>query len=159
VFKWLIRLGGVQGAQRSAPCRLPVRSPTLRARSRRSAIEKQNREKAALIYDAIESSGGFFRCHVQKDVRSKMNVVCRILDNNEKLEKDFCTAAEKAGFIGVKGHRYLHATDVRTAAACLTCGCVRSMTGGIRVSLYNAVTREQTAALAAFMREFGASRK
>src|SRR5439155_26410788 len=42
------------------------------------AIEKRNDAKAKLLYDTIESSGGFYRCPVEKDSRSRMNVVFRL---------------------------------------------------------------------------------
>src|SRR5206468_10265135 len=42
------------------------------------AIEKRNDAKAKLLYDTIESSGGFYRCPVEKSSRSKMNVVFRV---------------------------------------------------------------------------------
>src|SRR5207245_7621478 len=42
------------------------------------AIQKRNEAKAKLLYDTIESSGGFYRCPVEHSSRSKMNVIFRI---------------------------------------------------------------------------------
>jgi phosphoserine aminotransferase len=43
-----------------------------------AAIEKRNEAKAKLLYDAIDSSGGYYTCPVEKSSRSKMNVVFRV---------------------------------------------------------------------------------
>jgi len=99
------------------------------------AIEKLNREKAAAIYGAIDSSNGFFNCPVEKDSRSVMNVVFRL--PNEKLEEEFVGAAKKEGMVGLKGHRSV---------------------GGIRVSLYNAVEPAWANALASLMKQFAQKR-
>ncbi len=98
------------------------------------AIERLNRNKASAIYGAIEASGGFYRCPVEASQRSVMNVVVRLPD--ERAEEAFVAQAEQAGFVGLKGHR---------------------SAGGIRVSLYNAVTLEAAQRLAAFMTSFAAS--
>jgi phosphoserine aminotransferase len=98
-----------------------------------AAIEKRNEAKAKLLYDAIDGSGGYYACPVEKDSRSRMNVVFRVGGGDEALEKKFTAEATKAGLIGTAGHRSV---------------------GGMRVSLYNAVTLEAVQALVAFMREF-----
>ena len=95
-----------------------------------SAMEKINTEKAALIYDVIDSSD-FFTGHAEADSRSKMNITWRL--PGEELEKRFAAEAEANGMTGLKGHRSV---------------------GGLRASIYNAVPRESVAALAEFMREF-----
>ncbi len=94
------------------------------------AIQKINEEKAALLYGAIDSSD-FWRSPVEKESRSIMNVVWRL--PNEALEERFVSQATKAGFVGLKGHRSV---------------------GGIRASLYNAVTLEAVEALVSFMKDF-----
>lgn len=96
------------------------------------AIATRNEAKAKRLYDAIDSSG-YYACPVEKDSRSRMNVVFRIAGGNESLEKNFVEAAATAGFIGLAGHRSV---------------------GGLRASLYNAVTLEAVQALASCMREF-----
>jgi phosphoserine aminotransferase len=98
-----------------------------------SAIEKRNETKAKLLYEAIEASGGYYSCPVEKTSRSRMNVVFRVAGGDEAVEKRFAAEAGKASLVGTAGHRSV---------------------GGMRVSLYNAVTIEAVEALAGFMREF-----
>ena len=100
-------------------------------------IEKRNEAKAKLLYDAIESSGGFYRCPVEDRSRSKMNVVFRVSGGDEVKEKQFASEAAAAGLVGTPGHRSV---------------------GGMRVSLYNAVTLEAVEALTSFMCEFHRTR-
>jgi len=102
-----------------------------------SAIEKRNSAKAKLLYDTIESSGGFYRCPVENSSRSKMNVVFRVAGGDDAIEKKFAAEAAAAGLVGTPGHRSV---------------------GGMRVSLYNAVTLEAVEALTSFMREFHRTR-
>jgi len=96
-----------------------------------AAMEKQNREKAGLVYGAIDGHGGFYKCPVEKESRSLMNVVFRL--PTEALDEKFVAEAKKHRMIGLKGHRAV---------------------GGIRASLYNAVTVEWAKALADFMNDF-----
>jgi len=97
-----------------------------------SAIEKRNADKAKLLYDTIDASS-LYSCPVEKDSRSRMNVVFRVARGDAEVEKRFVAEATKAGMVGVAGHRSV---------------------GGMRVSLYNAVTRDAVEALVSFMREF-----
>jgi phosphoserine aminotransferase len=106
------------------------------------AIEKRNEAKAKLLYDTIETSGGFYRCPVENSSRSKMNVVFRVscsaaAQGDEALEKQFAKEATAAGLVGTPGHRSV---------------------GGMRISLYNAVTFEAVETLTGFMREFQRTR-
>lgn len=100
-----------------------------------AAMEKLNKEKASLIYDIINGSNGFYVCPVDSGCRSRMNVPFRIgkKDGDDALEKKFLEGASKLGMISLKGHRSV---------------------GGIRASLYNAVTLDDTRALADYMTEF-----
>jgi phosphoserine aminotransferase len=107
VFKWLKDLGG-----------LP-------------AIHKINQEKAGLVYNVIDQSGGFYRGHAQADARSIMNIPFRM--PSEELEDQFVKESKKADLIGLKGHRSV---------------------GGLRASLYNALPLTSAKALADFMVEF-----
>src|SRR5882757_5018200 len=100
-------------------------------------MEKRNNTKAGLLYDAIESSGGFYSCPVEKSSRSRMNVVFRVAGGDDAIEKKFAVEAAAAGLVGTPGHRSV---------------------GGMRVSLYNAVTPEAVEALTSFMREFRRAR-
>jgi phosphoserine aminotransferase len=102
-----------------------------------SAIEKRNSTKAKLLYDTFEGSDGFYSCPVEKASRSKMNVVFRVGGGNEDLEKQFGVEAAVAGLVGTPGHRSV---------------------GGMRVSLYNAVTVDAVEALTCFMHEFRRTR-
>jgi phosphoserine aminotransferase len=97
-----------------------------------AAIEKRNAAKAKQLYDAIDSSK-FYHCPVEKESRSAMNVVFRVAKGDEAIEKKFVKESEAAGMVGIKGHRSV---------------------GGMRASLYNAVTPEGVAALVSFMGEF-----
>ncbi|WP_248930309.1 3-phosphoserine/phosphohydroxythreonine transaminase [Paenibacillus hamazuiensis] len=96
-----------------------------------AAMEQRNREKTALIYQAIDNSGGFYRGVVAPEYRSLMNITFRM--ENEELEKKFVKESEQQGFVGLKGHRSV---------------------GGLRASTYNAVPYEACKALAEFMADF-----
>lgn len=93
--------------------------------------EKINRQKADMIYQVIDDNKEFYRGHARKEDRSIMNITFRLPD--EKLEKTFLEEAQKEGMTGLKGHRSV---------------------GGIRASLYNAVTLKSCETLASFMQEF-----
>jgi phosphoserine aminotransferase len=97
-----------------------------------SAIEKRNEAKAKLLYDAIDASP-LYSCPVERDSRSRMNVVFRVAGGDAETEKRFVAQAAEAGMVGVAGHRSV---------------------GGMRVSLYNAVPMRAVEALLSFMREF-----
>jgi phosphoserine aminotransferase len=84
-----------------------------------SEIEKRNREKAKILYDAIDQSDGFYRGHAEKSARSLMNVTFRL--PSAELENKFCSEAAAQCLDGLKGHRSV---------------------GGIRASIYNAFPRE-----------------
>lgn len=93
-------------------------------------IEAENRQKAAMLYDAIEKSPNFYP-HAAKDSRSLMNIVFRGHDPlHEKAFVEFCAARN---IIGIEGHRKL---------------------GGLRVSLYNVISRSQVSKLIQVLQEF-----
>jgi phosphoserine aminotransferase len=94
------------------------------------AMQRENEEKAKLLYDAIDATE-FYRGHADSDSRSIMNVTFRL--PSEDLEKKFANEATAAGMDELKGHRSV---------------------GGIRASIYNAFPREGCEALVAFMNEF-----
>ena len=98
-------------------------------------IEERNRAKARRLYGVIDAHSQFYRCPVEKESRSVMNVVFRLPAVAD--EERFVAEAKKRGMVGLKGHRSV---------------------GGIRVSTYNAVLPEWVDALAAFMEEFAAVR-
>lgn len=103
----------------------------LKAQGGLAGIQRRNKEKAALIYDTIDGSNGFYQGHADKSSRSLMNVTFRL--PSEELEKAFVTESTKAGLIGLKGHRWV---------------------GGLRASIYNAMSLEGCQALKQFMLEF-----
>ena len=94
-------------------------------------MKKRNEEKGKLLYGAIDKHPDFFRAPVAKDSRSLMNVVFRL--PSEDLEAAFVSEGKAARFIGLKGHRSV---------------------GGIRVSMYNAISPEDIARLVQFMEDF-----
>ncbi len=106
VFKWLKDLGGVK------------------------AIEKINKEKAALLYQAIDSSA-FYQNHIEPQYRSKMNIPFWLKD--ERLNNEFLAQAQQQGLMALKGHRIV---------------------GGMRASIYNAMPIEGVQKLVDFMQEF-----
>ena len=107
VLKWMKGLGGLK------------------------AIEKRADDKAAVVYEVIDGSNGYYNCPVVKEYRSVMNIIFRL--PKEELEAKFIKEATAAGFIGLKGHR-----DV----------------GGCRASCYNAMSMEGVQALKVFMDKF-----
>ena len=96
-----------------------------------AAIAKRNRTKADLVYKAIDESGSFYRGHAKPEARSRMNIPFRL--PSEELEDTFAKEAKKNDLIGLKGHRSV---------------------GGMRASLYNAMTVDGAQALVNFMKEF-----
>ncbi len=95
------------------------------------AVEKTNRQKGDLIYEAIDADPDFFRATVDKDSRSYMNVVFKL--PSAELDKKFVAQAADKGLWGLKGHR---------------------SAGGLRASIYNAVSKESVEALVSFMSDF-----
>lgn len=93
------------------------------------AIEKINNQKAALLYDEIDSNP-LFEGVANKEDRSAMNV-CFVLTDESKKEAFDAMCAEK-GISGIKGHRSV---------------------GGYRASIYNAMPLESVQVLVDTMRE------
>jgi phosphoserine aminotransferase len=96
-----------------------------------SAMEKKNRKKATMLYQVIDSSDGFYKGHAEKDSRSLMNVTFNL--KTPELEKECISEATKKDLIGLKGHRSV---------------------GGMRASIYNAMTIEGVEKLCEFLTEF-----
>ncbi len=107
VFKWLENKGGLD------------------------AMYKLNKEKAGILYNYIDESGGYYKGTVAEDDRSLMNVTFRM--PNEDLEKKFISESAEKGFSGLKGHRSV---------------------GGLRASIYNAFPKKGVEDLVEFMKEF-----
>ncbi len=98
------------------------------------AMEQKDLEKAALLYDAIDSSKMFVGTVAEED-RSIMNVCFVMKPDYADLEKDFMEFATSKGIVGIKGHRSV---------------------GGFRASLYNALPIESVKVLVDAMKEFEA---
>lgn len=107
VFQWLKKQGGLAG------------------------IDAINAEKARILYECIDNSGGFYTNPVDPDCRSRMNVPFVLAD--AALDAPFLAAAKDAGVLGLKGHKSV---------------------GGMRASIYNAVSLDAVKALVGFMNDF-----
>jgi phosphoserine aminotransferase len=90
-----------------------------------------NQHKANLLYRALDDSGGFYQGRAASQDRSLMNVVFNL--PTPELEGKFLAQAQALGFSGLAGHRAL---------------------GGLRASIYNALTPAAVEALVAFMHDF-----
>jgi phosphoserine aminotransferase len=98
-----------------------------------AAMQKLNREKAAILYDAIDASDGFYTGHAERRARSVMNVTFRL--PKPELDEKFVAEADAIGMNGLRGHRSV---------------------GGIRASIYNAFPKEGVERLVEFMKDFAA---
>ncbi|KAM6500906.1 Pyridoxal phosphate-dependent transferase [Amanita muscaria] len=92
-----------------------------------------NQRKADKVYGALREGeiSRVFRGLVNEGSGSIMNIVFEVLGDG--AEARFLSGAEQLGMKGLKGHRSV---------------------GGIRVSLYNAISEEQTDKLVSYMQEF-----
>jgi phosphoserine aminotransferase len=96
-----------------------------------AAAAKRNAKKAALVYELVDQNPDFFRAQIERDSRSLMNPVFRL--RSPELDMKMVAEAKDAGFVGIKGHK---------------------LVGGIRVSIYNAITEEQVARFVDWARGF-----
>ena len=111
VFKWILAQGGLEGMQ------------------------KRNQEKAAVLYDYLDSTD-FYQAPVRKEDRSIMNVP--FVTGDADLDAEFVKGAKAKGIENIKGHRSV---------------------GGMRASIYNAMPIEGVKALVEYMKEFEASHR
>lgn len=111
-------------------------------------MAKRNKEKADYLYDFLDSSD-FYRATAEKGSRSLMNVpfLTKYSTGNtdeqsaakeKEINGKFVKEAEQAGFINLKGHR---------------------LVGGMRASIYNAMSLEGVKALVEFMKKFAEENK
>lgn len=108
VFRYLLEMGGL------------------------SEMARRNEEKAAVLYEYLDSSK-LFHGAVRKEYRSLMNVP--FFAATPEQETKAVAAAKAAGFDNLKGHRTV---------------------GGLRASIYNAMPKEGVEALVQFLRDFEA---
>ena len=94
------------------------------------AAQRRNEEKAKRLYDFLDKSR-LFRCFVAEPFRSSMNVTFTTGDHI--LDQKLTLRAEAAGLVGLGGHKSV---------------------GGLRASLYNAMTLDGVEALVSFLEEF-----
>ena len=106
VFKYLKKLGGLE------------------------AMNRINEDKAAVLYDFLDSSR-FFKAAVVKKDRSLMNVP--FVSPSKEQDAEVVAASKAAGFDNLKGHKSV---------------------GGLRASIYNAMPKEGVEALVAFLRDY-----
>lgn len=97
------------------------------------AIKSSNESKAKMLYEAIDSSDGFYRGRAERASRSVMNVTFNLPSRD--MEAEFVRQASKNGMDGLAGHR---------------------TSGGIRASIYNAFPIAGVHELIGFMDEFAA---
>ncbi len=106
VFRWLKDMGGLE------------------------VMKQRNEEKAAILYEYLDSSR-LFQGTVRKEDRSLMNVP--FVTGDAGLDAKFVREAEASGLVNLKGHRSV---------------------GGMRASIYNAMPKEGVEALVTFMKKF-----
>jgi phosphoserine aminotransferase len=126
-----------EGSMFNTPPVLPIYSAleTLRwvkANGGLVEMQKRNKVKAELLYNAIDNSKMFVGTAAKED-RSLMNVCFVMKPEYKELEGDFLKFATAAGMDGIKGHRSV---------------------GGYRASIYNAMPIESVQALVDCMNEF-----
>ncbi|AIO65740.1 phosphoserine transaminase [Burkholderia oklahomensis] len=95
------------------------------------AMRDINARKAAALYATLDALDEVIDCHAQKAARSTMNVAFRFRD--ARLDTLFKEKSAEAGLSGLSGHRSI---------------------GGIRASLYNAVSEQAVGRLTAFLKDF-----
>lgn len=95
-------------------------------------IEEINLQKSKLVYQVIDKSQGFYVNSIHQNARSRINIIFNCRDG-PSMEEKFIREADHYGIKQIKGHRSV---------------------GGIRTSLYNAVTLEDVETLCKFMNEF-----
>ncbi len=101
-------------------------------------LERRDLEKAAYLYDAIDSSNMFEGTVTDPADRSIMNVCFVMTPEYKNLEADFIEFCAQRGIVGIKGHRSV---------------------GGFRASLYNALPIESVKVLVDAMHDFESTHK
>lgn len=95
------------------------------------AFYEMNQRKAKKLYGIVEEYKDFYISRIDAECRSMMNVMFYLHD--EKLTPNFLEEAQKIGLTNLRGHR---------------------VSGGVRASIYNAVSEADVDKLANFMIDF-----
>ena len=98
-----------------------------------SEMAENSGTKSNMLYNLIDTSDGFYTSLVSPNCRSRCNVVFRLKGGDESLEAEFLSAAKKHNLLALKGHRSV---------------------GGVRASIYNAISVAAVEKLAKFMKDF-----
>ncbi len=98
-----------------------------------AAMEKINKDKAAILYNEIERNPMFKATVANEEDRSIMNITFVMSDEYQEREQEFLAYAQGQGMSGIKGHRSV---------------------GGFRASTYNALPVESVQALVQTMKDF-----
>lgn len=103
----------------------------LKAQGGVEVMHRVNLEKAARLYATLEERPDLYKLSVEAGSRSLMNVVWNL---SSKEEEAACVAAAaQAGLVGLKGHK---------------------LVGGLRASIFNAVSSESVDTLCEFLRTY-----
>ncbi|MGF7139511.1 3-phosphoserine/phosphohydroxythreonine transaminase [Roseimarinus sediminis] len=97
------------------------------------AMQKDNIEKAKILYDELDRNPLFKPVVPDPADRSVMNICFVMSEGNEALQDEFLAFAGSKGILGIKGHRSV---------------------GGFRASTYNALPKESVQVLVDAMKEF-----
>ena len=135
---WNFKLEAAKNSMYNTPATFPIYcvklvTDYLKEMGGLEAMKAKNVEKAALLYDYLDSQD-FYKTSVKKEDRSMMNVTFRT--GSEELDKAFCDGQAARGFSNLKGHR---------------------LVGGMRASIYNAMPKEGVEALIDYMKDFAAA--
>ena len=95
-----------------------------------------NKAKAAKLYDFLDNSALFKPTVLNPKDRSLMNVP--FITGDKDLDAKFVKESKEAGLVNLKGHRTV---------------------GGMRASIYNAMTMDGVDALIDFMKKFETANK
>ena len=104
-------------------------------------MERRSAEKSKMLLDVIAKSDGFYSFAVKEGFRSRVNMPFHVgagEKGDEAMEAKFLKEAKEKGLLQLKGYR---------------------LVGGIRASLYNAITIEEVGRLVRFMTDFLAANK
>ena len=95
-----------------------------------STIEAKNNEKAKILYDYLDESK-LFKGTAERESRSMTNITFTTGDG--QMDMDVVEESKKYGFVSIKGHRFV---------------------GGLRASLYNAVTKKNVEVLVEYLKRY-----